>query len=643
MFIERPTRVLVLPAEAPPSQVVLSFSRLEDGEQRTLTWAPEQTQGLGREQLLEPGCWQLGWSATSMRAPQNPLIDRAWQPDTAFMPTASCGVSEDGTLTGRLLGCAQMSVQRGLLGQAQSVAKVPILLLRAPKLPLTKAIGQWRSTWSGPGLSQHVEQLAKPKTLEAKAQLSAKLQDLSGFVLLKAQDKAMEAARLRMQGALRCDAGRPFPQTCDLLGVVRLADLLVLGDTLEEILFADLILYASRTLSKKLKLEAVGSGILTVSLELAASFARQGKRPTDQEVAGHFIAMTDVYAQALVAKDPDPVTLGAGLAMAIMGECARARDCSGQRVGALLRDREAYFELGQSADLSGSWWSERDLLSFIGKGLAILLPTKVDASIERAMAISELTFALVPRHQCHKLGATSLEDCAQKHPKLMMSFRASKNLIDGAILRDSQRGLMALNEILSSSDQERRAMAALGSFLIQAPADDLKDAKQAMAARQRSMQELVEALAERSSRRGELIFGVHGATALNMIVASRDLSSEASPVQPAVTRATSTGEVFTQPLSLSFGLSGQRYFSDKIGASLALDLIELGRWASFVDGELNEFSFASAIYPALTLGVLVGDADLPIFIGAKAGYGPLDERFFIGANIGVYVPLLDFN
>lgn len=559
------------------------------------------------------------------------------------MPPASCGLGADGALAERLLGCAQMSVQRGRLGQALSVAKVPILLTRAPKVPLSKAIGQWRAAWSGPGLSQHVQQLAKPKPLEAKAKLSAKLQDLSDFVLLKAQDKAMEAARVRMQGALRCDAGRPFPQTCDLLGVVRLADLLVLGDTLEEILFADLILYASRTLTKKLKLDDVSSGILTVSLELAAAYTRQGKRPTDQEVASHFVAMTDVYAQALVAKEQDPVTLGAGLAMAIMGECARTRDCSGQRVGALLREREAYFELGQEADLSAAWWSERDLLSFIGKGLAIMLPTKVDASIERAMTISELTFALVPRHQCYKLGATSLEDCDQKHPKLMMSFRAAKNLIEGAILRDAQRGLMALNELLASSDEERRAMAALGSFLIQAPTDDLKDAGQAMAARQRSMQELVEALAERSSRRGELIFGVHGATALNMIAASRDLSDEASQTQPALTRAGSAGEVFSQPLSLSFGLSGQRYFSEKIGASLAIDLIEIGRWASFVDGEVNEFKLTRAIYPALTLGVLLGDADLPIFVGAKAGYSPLDARFFIGANLGVYVPLLDFN
>lgn len=128
--IERPTRLLILPAEAPPSQVVLSFSRLEDGEQRTLTWAPTQTQGLAREQLLEPGCWQLGWSAAAMRPPQNPLIDLAWQPEVAFMPPASCGLGADGALAERLLGCAQMSVQRGRLGQALSVAKVPILLTR---------------------------------------------------------------------------------------------------------------------------------------------------------------------------------------------------------------------------------------------------------------------------------------------------------------------------------------------------------------------------------------------------------------------------------------------------------------------------------------------------------------------------------
>ena len=652
--LQSPERLLVLPAELPPGRVVLSLDRLDDGEHQELAWEPGAPGSTAKDVLLPAGCWQVSWNIQPLRSPQSPTQDRAWQPLEPWRPAPSCGAaSADPRLSKALFGCASFSVQRGLQGQAQTVAQVPVLMLRAPKTSLAQAAGRWREAWSGPGLSGSLEQLAQAQGERAKVSASAALQNVSSFVMLKAQDKALESARERMLRVLKCQGARPFAQTCDLLGVVRLADLLVLGDTLQETLSADLIQYASRHLATTLKMDPVASSVLGVGLELAASFVRRGARPTDQEVAGVFIAMTSVYAQALEAEQADPVTQGAGLAIAVMSECARQRDCTGKRVFSLIRERDAYFELAQSFKLHPAWWPEKELIDFIGRGLAILKPTQKDASLERAMAISELTFMLLPRHHCHTLGVASMEECQAKHPKPLASLRSAQNLIEGAILRDPQRGLMALNEILASREDERQMMAALGSFIVQAPQDAGKDATAALAARQKSMENLVSALSKRRARKGDLVFGVHGATSLNMTAASRSFSSSSpdgmmtaasdEETSKALVLSGSVGDVFAAPISLTFGLSGQKYLSERLGVSLSLDLIELGRWVSFVEGELNEFNLASAVYPSMTLGLLMGDPDLPIFLGARAGYSPLDDAVFVGLNLGVYVPLLDFN
>lgn len=643
--LDKPARLLVMPAEPPPSKTTLSLDA-PDGRHHELLWDPEVGGATSRDVLLEPGCWQVSWNIQPLRHPQNPTVDVAWRPVEPWRPAASCAANADPTLARALLGCAAFSVQRGAQGNAATLAQLPVLMLRAPKTTLAQAAGRWKDAWSGPGLSRALEE--RTAAAADSAALSAKdtLKNISGAVLLKAQDKAMESARARIQRTLRCDTTTPpFPNTCQLLSIIRLADLMVIGESLKEVLFADLIRFASRNIARELKLDAIGARVLDAGLEMAASFARRGVKPTDQEIAGTFVAMTSVYAEAAAEVDKlDPVTQGAVLAIAVMGECARLRDCSGKRVFSMIRERDAHFELGAAFKLDPAWWPEPELVDMIGRGLAIMQPTRHDASIERAMAVSHLTFTLIPRHLCISRRATSLDQCQQQHPKPLARLQSARHLIEGAILRDPQRGLLALNELLAAQDDERRMLAALGSFILNAPQEAAADAQAQLAARQQSMEQLIEALTQREARQGDLVFGLHGSTSLGLTALSASFGADeaGADASPLVVSG-SASDVFAQPLSLTVGLSAQRYFSESLGLSVAIDLLELGRWASFTEGTLNDFAWTRALYPALTISLLAGDADLPIFIGARAGYSPLDDAAFVGLNLGVYVPLFDFN
>jgi hypothetical protein len=569
----------------------------------------------------------VSWNIQPVRSAQNAAINMAWQPTQPWQGANNCAGSNDPTLRQGLFGCSTFAVQRGVQGQAATVAQVPVLFLRAPKATLSDAAGRWRDAWTGPGLAASVEEKTQVAVGTVKTSGQDVLQNISSGVMLKAQDKVLDGARVRMQGALGCQKQRPFPQTCELLGTIRLSDLLVIGDTLQEVLLM------------------------------------KGLKPTDKQIAGAFVAMTSVYADAAKElKELDAVGQGAVLAMAVMGECMRMGDCSGKKVFSLVRQRDAYFELGQNFQLDEKWWPEKELIDLIGRGLAVLQPTQRDASLERAMALSQVTFSLVRRHMCAQRKAASLEECEAKQVKPWARLQSAEHLVEGAILNDAHRGLLALNEILSTQEDERRMMAALGSFIVQAPQDKANamgaGARTSAQERLQSLDNLVQALSQRQARKGDFVFGIHGSTSLGLTAGSIAFEGEALPSDPMMVpmdqegaqealsgfqTAGSVSDVFAQPLSLTLGLSVQKFLTSSLGFSASLDILELGRWASFTAGELNSFEWSRALYPALTVGLLIGDADLPVFVGARGGYSPFDNVAFVGANFGVYVPLLDFN
>lgn len=657
--VSAPTRVVLLPAERPKGTMALSLDT-PDGQHHQVVWQAGRVGATSREVQLEAGCWQVSWQ----HGP--PREGKAWETEQAWQPADSCAAKADPKLQKTLLGCAVFRAPRGTTSARDTSAMVPLIALRAPRVGLGEAAGRWRELWSGPGLSRHVEAKKTTARKVVTRRASSLVDNLSSMVMLKAQDKAMDLARERIQKALRCDKKPPFPQTCATLDTVRLADLLIIGGTLRENLFGDLISYAREALVKQLKLSAVPAQVLGTGLDVAATFARKGSKPTDREVAGAFVALTATYADAMI-KDPaaqkDPVAQGAALAFAIMAECARQRDCSGKRMHAMITRPQSFFELPEGFALKPAWWPERELIKLIGKGLAIMRPTRQDNATERALAMSEVTFALLSRHVCADRGATSLSQCKDAKAKDWKRVESARYLVEGAILRDPQRGLVALNEILATREQERRMMAALGSFIIQTPTDAARgvagQGQAMMQARQQSMERLVESLTTRKARNGDLIFGVHGSTSLSLSLATRDFADAAidpnatpdpnadpdavADEAAAFVLADSAGDVFVRPLSLTFGLSAQKYFGKRIGGSLAIDLLDLGAFASFKDGALDGFELGRALAPTLTLSVLFGDPDLPVFVGVRGGYLPAEEVAFVGANIGVYVPLLDFN
>lgn len=652
--VSAPTRVVLLPAERPEGTLALSLDTL-DGQHHQVVWQAGRVGAASREVQLEPGCWQVSWQHGPPRQGQ------PWETATAWQPAAACAAKGDPKLQEALIGCAAFRAPRGQTAREATSATIPLLALRAPRVGLGEAAGRWRELWSGPGLSRHVEAKKGVARQVVTARASGLMDNLSAMVMLKAQDKAMDLARERIQRTLRCDKKPPFPQTCATLGTVRLADLLVVGATLRENLFEDLISYARQALVKQLKLSAVPAQVLGAGLDVAASFARKGSKPTDREIAGAFVGLSATYADAMI-KDPaaqkDPVTQGAALVFAIMAECARQRDCSGKRMHAMIRKPESFFVLPEGFALKPAWWPERELVRLVGKGLAILQPTRQDNATERAMAMTEVTFALLTRHLCADRGATSLTQCKDGQARDWQRVESARHLIEGAILRDPQRGLVALDTLLEAREQERRMLAALGSFIIQTP-DAARDAagqgQAMMQARQQSMERLVESLTTRQARNGDLIFGLHGSTSLNLSLATRDFADAAvdpnastdpdalADAGASFVLAESAGDVFVRPLSLTFGLSAQKYFGKRVGASIALDLLDLGAFASFKDGALDGFELGRALAPTLTISALFGDPDLPIFAGVRGGYLPAEEVAFVGVNIGVYVPLLDFN
>jgi hypothetical protein len=274
----------------------------------------------------------------------------------------------------------------------------------------------------------------------------------------------------------------------------------------------------------------------------------------------------------------------------------------------------------------------------------------------RIVAAAEATFEIACMYAVPANGRDAGYQCKvdeSKHGDTPLAtaekVALARELVIGVLERDGTSlvavVIRAASRVLPdpASRSEPRALRALASIAAYA-ATYTSDAPPDSAHQQRTalLESLTRDMTARTNRGGDTIVSLGGAL---RVVGGGRIGRTVGDTRPTAVAS---------PVSLTLGL-GLDYLFDgsRRGIHVEAGVLDLGQYLAWDEGlDLATPDLAAALSPSLTIAYF-WQRELPIFVGATAGYTPSYEfgtdatrpngAFHVGATLGVYVPLFDFN
>lgn len=470
-------------------------------------------------------------------------------------------------------------------------------------------------------------------------------------------------------------AGDPIlPETCGVVREMSLEQLASIGEALSQALKADLVDRALRLVakipgkvageeSKKPDPQVVAA--LKTTLELVRPLLTELVR-RDGRMSGQEVALALIGGARTAWKDiegvPKEARCAGELTFAIVGQCFRdGAGCDAARIAGWAAAPWDQFDLGESAcagfDESKeaawrSWGREVGALAVrvhelaspdpdatprdlaigaldLGFDLARLLATKADGGAHGSEAMEWISaveglalgaaredlFAVVSSGtSLLRRGVEAVGDCSGKAPKKAAC----------AVVRTLDR----VSPIVA-------ALASNATSLKQA-AENPEDAEALRAAREQTIESLVDQLTSRRGREGDVIVsvgamvGMHAAVGYSVDDKSREPESGLSlPMGIAV-------DYLERPKS-------ERAWT--AGFHLQLTAIDLGYFLTWDEGAagVDETLWTSFLAPGLDVGLAFGRAHSTFVVGPYLRYRPGENELAVGGQVAFYVPFADLN
>lgn len=238
---------------------------------------------------------------------------------------------------------------------------------------------------------------------------------------------------------------------------------------------------------------------------------------------------------------------------------------------------------------------------------------------------------------------TKLADAA--HEELLANLEA---LFLGVVQHDWLAALQGLSALAKSEintakcdaekcdvpDKLLKIVGAVGEYAETYASSGKTDASTAAAAREKVIDDLVSGLVNRTGRTHGAVFSLGGALGAFM-----------------GTRYNDNGSEWAWPLRLTLGVGLDTYHNPKAGFHASIDVFDLGQYVTYSKGDFDVGppDVKSVISVGGTAGVWFLSRQTPMFLALHGGVSPFvktqDGRmtYEIGAMLGIYVPLLDFN
>lgn len=652
----RQPRIFVTLPKMPPTRTRCVFELVDAGrgaesDRAVLEWDPLMPGALQRSLTLKGDRrYQVTCYADSARHALKADVDFAW----SFRHVQPSGGGwdirfEGGSPPEAVLGRIEPRTAREYSAQATAGAggRREFSLRVYDKLePLAgRALQSAPSaSWRGPGLLPEAD---------ARELFGVVAEVVAGNV----RPKALERTRRRLIDALRCEERREdtheFVRTCALLKVTKLEALAASGEELLAALLADVSDASSRKAGQT-------RPHLRKALKLSAELAAEAARDRPERYLNGGVRLLLELARARWPLDgskgaPDRA-LALQIALATVAECADSDACDDTRVARMLHSPAEYLnvrtealggsvDLGRASALLASW---NEGPAFVASGLRVLSPPATMTQAEQAKAAVDM---LVWAAELVELGSTGGPNS---------DLERLRNVLDACLDKDAATALSAAAAAPPYRDRESRPdrmLSTLGAFLRspstgRAPTDDERKARRE--ARKQALETAINAQLAHGNRPGEPIFSIGS---------SMGTSAGVSTVYPEGL-APNYSSPTVVPLVATLGVAFDLHSAGGLGFHAELAPFNLGGY--FVGRETRgsdnlKDGFRAVrntsldfIMPTGILGVTyVGaEADIMFLGGLTASYMPkieADERarneeaFYIGALIGAYLPILDFN
>jgi hypothetical protein len=665
-------RVRVLLPKMPPTRTRCSFDASDGTDSVTFEWDPLSPRGLAREATLAKGKYHVSCSTEAARHAIQHETNYAWTfhrgawtdqdpkkgGTLAFCDPAVSGPTKLCTETdAQTLATVTVEDRRQLAG-----ATGRNLLTSAPGLPVLGPAPRAFGALSDEALNEAFQVIAEVVVEQAKSK---------GMKLVTAKLTALLCDTLVIDKKLPA-----LPRTCDAVRSIRLEDLTSTGRQLLDAFVEDLVRATlGAALDAPCKTEQLGTScdkLVKIALDAAVSAALG--REEKLRSAGHRVlfAMMDVMAES---GRPE-----LQLAGRIVQECSGA-PCDAARIQRMIADPAGYFNLGvvNADNLRTKVKEWPEMSAFVSSALRLASPSASVTETAQLRAAIELLFDVVERVADVKPGSYTTvanSDSVQKPTKKEEWIPLARQLLLGAVERDLGKLAVPATRMLRSQlpndvpDWDLRVVArlggALGSFMstsVTGRAPTKEELEERRKAKKEAVKSLIESQTERRIRLGDRPILSLGSS-VGFLAGGHESGTfpAANPADPPIV----VGERFHAQPVVTLGLALDYHARDRFGFHLELAPINLGSYATVLsespDGDaVAPPSPGDALSPSVTAGMtyLFTDADLIFLFGAQAGYSakvgePVQtgtakpeaysyRGFYLGAVIGAYIPIFDFN
>lgn len=452
----------------------------------------------------------------------------------------------------------------------------------------------------------------------AGGSISSDVLQAVGQAVLK---KAVRAGWAELETKLSSLAGcsktpQPLPSTCNVLGQARIEDLIASPKTLLNAFLSDLMRQLSRELDQipleiKAPVAAVLAGWVVFGSDSAASHLRPWLKKQIAGYAGQIACPQEPY-QAVAW---------------VLGECT-AQDVNNNTEIADLPTCDFTSYADRCTQLDGSArYDVVQVAQLAGKALTSSSPNSCPKDDKRC----------VP----HTWIQLFFDWTQLAFPKQKPVLGGLEDLLLGLVDRDWTRAVIGIGHVAVVVDSKDchpckiemklvKIIGAVGQF-----AETYKNqTPDPTGAREKVIEDLVTSLVDRSERDHGAVISLGGAVGLF-----------------GGSRFNSDGHQIALPVHLTLGLGLDTYGAGTGGFHLSLDAFDLGQYVTYSSGSLDVGSpdLKSSVIAGATLTYWFASRETPIFVGFRGAVSPFVKTtagkmtYELGATLGIYVPLLDFN
>ena len=618
----------------------MNFDNL-DGDHVEIEWVPQNSARASRVVLLEPKKWQVSiWSDPVRYAEDDKRINYAWD----FV--GSKGLSSVQKI------CESDENGKKFIGSMWIMSggnkKVPVCFYDLGRPELNESAKAWIKRSGGTFGGESLKLRSRSYYVGVSETTKELVRVLGEVVLEKVRAKSLRILKDQVRASLACDvkednknkevsAEVTFRHTCALLDSVRLETLSAQGDNILRSLLMDFIVFVFKHKSRMglnvVGDEKLGDDVLSVLFSMVKVAIEEDELSADL-VFANFIELayilTEEEEDSSTEEEGDGGFLqGVKIILAVSAYCHSQRTCDARQVKNLVV--EPYFK-----GVSKERLKELKLLWYNMEEMIIRISAMVDLDSEltpreRMLHLNYFVFSIIEKYtfkeKCREellnkgglrevdVVVNGVEECDD-----LIKIDYTKSFFEGIIKGDVQQIVMSLLNLLrlevngsSQGDYGEnddlvvalRVVSALAAFLEEDARLEGKDAEVRRAARKRSLELLIEAATDRSNRDGDIIIGFHGT------------------VYGGAGKLRVSGEGNKKvPLGLNLGLSADFILNSDPwwapdGFGLHLDPLDLGGYANFLAGDVDEFEWRNVFRPSLGVVSYWGDWDVPFFAGCR--------------------------